>query len=120
MCSSDLKDCPNYIRQAPQYHTKPNRRTGNPEIVNKSSYHAVDSVGYLLMSMPIQGPKSWTPPGEDELPPHLRPDDPYWQAAKDEASRQFAVNNHRDKGPDDEGITVPYGGEDDGWFNQNL
>ena len=112
------KDCPNYIRQAPGYHTKMNRRTGLPEIVSKSTYHAVDSVGYLLMSMPNPGPiggRAWDP---DELPPHLRPDHEYWKASKDEASRQFAVNNYRDHGLSQD--TDPYEGGDDAFSSQTL
>jgi len=90
------KDCPHYIRQAPQYHTKVNRRTGIAEIVSKSTYHAVDSIGYLLMSMPNPGPPRHQIPGQDDLPAWLRHDDVYWKAAKDEASRQFAINNYRE------------------------
>ena len=107
------KDCPNYIRQAPHYHTKVNRRTGLPEIVNKSSYHAVDSVGYLLMSMPSLGPRILYPPGEDELPPHLQPGHAYWQQSKDEAARQFAVANYRERL--DSPSTEPFGGNDEAW-----
>jgi len=107
------KDCPNYIRQAPGYHTKMNRRTGNPEIVNKATYHAVDSVGYLLMVMPSLGPRVILPPGEGELPPHLRAEAAYWQQAKDEQARQFAVHNYRDMLASES--TSPFGGPDSEW-----
>ena len=109
------KDCPNYIRQAPHYHTKVNRRTGLPEIVNKSSYHAVDSVGYLLMSMPNLGPRGML--GEDEMsgtPPWLRPDADYWLKSKDEQARQFAVANYQDRqGDSDSPMVDPFGFDDD-------
>ena len=114
------KDCPNYIRQAPRYHTKVNRRTGLPEIVNKSSYHAVDSVGYLLMSMPGVGvPQSRGDWDQETLPPYLRPEHEYWQNAKDEASRRFAVANYQDReeSPD----TEPFqGGSDGEFFSQGV
>lgn len=109
------KDCPNYIRQAPHYHTKVNRRTGLPEIVNKSTYHAVDSVGYLLMSMPNSGPRVRMDVDENELPPWLRPNSDYWKVAKDEQARQFAVANYQDRSRDS-GVTAPFGsGYDDFW-----
>ena len=111
------KDCPNYIRQAPGYHTKVNRRTGLPDIVNKSTYHAVDSMGYLLMSMPNSGSRArmeWDP---DDLPPHLRPEAKYWQETRDEVSRQFAVANYRDKGRDSN-IVDPYGATYDDFWHQ--
>lgn len=111
------KDCPHYIRQAPQYHTKMSGRTGLPEIVNKSSYHAVDSVGYLVMVMPSMGPRALTPPGEDELPPWLLPGSEYWQQMKDEPSRQFAISNYRDRL--DSPTTEPFdGGYDNEWTTQ--
>lgn len=114
------KDCPNYIRQAPQYHTKVNSRSGIPEIVNKSAYHAVDSVGYLLMSMPNLGPRVVAPPGEDELPPWLLPGHEYWQQAKDEASRQFAVANHRERTESLQTAPFGGGGDDEGWRWNDL
>ena len=111
------RDCPNYIRQAPHYHTKVNRRTGLPEIVNKSAYHAVDSVGYLLMTMPILGPRVILPPGSQDLPPHLFATDPYWQGARDEASRQFAIANYRARYDEESEDTDPFEGGryDDEW-----
>lgn len=111
------QDCPNYIRQAPQYHTKVNRRTGLPEIVNKSSYHAVDSVGYLLMSMPVSGTHAVPPPDLDDVPAHLRPEHATWQQARDEASRLFAVANYRQFHDQESGITSPFGEDlyDDEW-----
>ena len=113
------KDCPNYIRQAPQYHTKVNRRTGLPDIVNKSTYHSIDSVGYLLMAMPSLGPRPGTGAEGEELPPFLRVGHDYWQKAKDEASRQFAIANYRER-MDDSETTEPWqGGDDDAWNTSN-
>lgn len=102
------KDCPNYIRQAPQYHTKVNKRTGMPDIVNKSFYHSIDSVGYLVMSMPNEGPRVIHPPGEGELPPWLHADHVYWRQVRDEPSRQFAINNFKERGSEQ---TAPFSGD---------
>lgn len=114
------KDCPNYIRQAPHYHTKVNRRTGLPEIVNKSTYHAVDSMGYLVMSMPHLGPRGILREDDEDLPPHLRPDSEYWRQARDEPARQFAVGNYRERSKDPE-ETEPFGAEfDDFWSHSTV
>lgn len=107
------EECVHYLHQAPKYHTKLNRRTGLPEIVNRQRFHAVDSVGFLLMAMPLGGPVG-PPPDPDAPPAFLRPDHPYWLAARDEASRQFALANYRDRRDE---TTEPYGGALDGFFD---
>jgi phage terminase large subunit len=88
--------CPNLLRQIPKYHTKLDPRTGSRDIVKRSTFHAIDSVGYLLMSMPrpfnqamTEGPELYH---EDGVPTHLQPG----ISKLDEPSRQFAINNYRE------------------------
>ena len=68
------------------------------------------------MAMPQAGPLQYAVPGEGELPPWLHHDHARWRQAKDEVSRQFAIANYRDQGPErDSVVTQPYGEEDDMW-----
>ena len=99
------RDCPNLIRQVPKYHTKLNARTGNKEIVKKSTFHAVDSAGYVLMAMPrpiSQALTSAPPDYMTDEPAHLKPTAPYWRQHPDEQSRSFAVANWREAQADSE------------------
>jgi len=103
-------DCPNLLRQIPKYHTKLDPRTGNRDIVKRSTFHAIDSVGYLLMSMPrpfsmamYESPEMYH---EDGVPMHLQPG----VSKLDETSRQFAINNLREI--EEQSLeTVPYHSE---------
>lgn len=90
------EECPNLLRQIPRYHSQVNKRTGNPEIVRRSTFHAVDSVGYTLMSIPRPINRNLQPI-PDDLPWHLNAANPYWLERRDEQSRQFAIANHEEK-----------------------
>ena len=44
--------CPNLIRQMPDYYAEAGKADGLYKIVNKSSFHSVDALGYGLMVIP--------------------------------------------------------------------
>lgn len=109
------RDCPNLIRQIPKYHNKMNMRTGKPEIVKRSTFHAIDSVGYTLMSIPRPGNpiNQQGPDPLSDVPAHLQPGHPYWKQVRDDASRNFALANWQEREMEST-ETVPFTYNEDG------